>query len=195
MKTTKFFSAAVLFFSVATSFFFASCTSEEKDEQNHTPEYVQKKQQQLKNKVSDKKIISAEAEISEDITDLYDIKATYVYEGQTIVEDLEDLNEYNTIEKLEVIKLKKYGLVKDFGKSTVKVTITASLKQDAMARVEAMPDDKNFSYLYGGDIHNIADKSTINKGVQTVGLNGISKEILIKLLNRGDRQLKERTFE
>ena len=77
---------------------------------------MQKKQQQLKNKVSDKKIISAEAEISEDIADLYDIKATYVYEGQTIVEDLEDLNEYNTIEKLEVIKLKKYGLVKDFGK-------------------------------------------------------------------------------
>lgn len=50
-------------------------------------------------------------------------------------------------EELTIISFKKYGFSKTVESDKVGVTITATPRSDAIARVEAMPDDSKFIYF------------------------------------------------
>ena len=148
MKATKFFNVATILFTVATSFFATSCTDEFKDEPEtgYYSIYDQKEVQ---------KTLETTVEIGENIDSFYDLKAKYVYNGISVEEPLMDLNEYEktrAVSKIDgevkIANIKKYGLTKKFNNVAVHVTITATPKADAIARVQAMPDDAVFLNLF-----------------------------------------------
>lgn len=185
MKATKFFNVAAILFTVATSFFCASCTDEEKDEQDRMPVYVHNDQQQEQQIKSDKNIVEFYAVLGTDMYDMYDLKATYTYDGKTEVENLEYVREQMRLSR----NVKIFGLVKEFDKSQqVEVILTAYLKPDAIARAEALSDTTLTYFHVHGEVQNLADRSdepSFNTKLATV-----RKSEMIKMMTEfGDIEL------
>lgn len=184
MKATKFFGVATFLFTVATSFFCTSCTDDFHEEKDDMPVHMQQQN----------KPIYTYVEIADNIADLYDLNAEYVYDGDTIVEALNDMNETEelsrTNKKNEVVtvRLKKYDYTQTNVKNLHKVIITATPKADAVANVEAQSDDTVYDYNIVSVSHTEQDAHGTNKRQTTGGIR-MDKQGILRLLAKGKIQL------
>lgn len=190
MKATKFFNVATILFTVATSFFCASCSDEEQKEQDRMPVYVQQQN----------KPIYTYVEIADNIADLYDLGVTYIYEDKTVVEDLNDKNEFvektrlNSRNEEVILKLKKYDFIQEDVANLRKVIVTATPKADAVAKVEAMPDNTLFDNHIFCFTGKKADMNSANQGETKGHVYGLLKNGAIIMLSRGKVDVATKTF-
>ena len=189
MKTKNILFAA--FITVVAPIFFTSCINEEKDELDQMSyEYNQKKKSQNKQ-------LETVAEIAENIADLYDLKVTYEMDGRTVVEDLKDMNVTETFThrtpfgEPRIVNVKQFGFSKYVGKNSINMTITATPKADAIAKVEAMPEDARFDFVIYSKTKckTICDAFHRNSNDQLS--TNVSKTLLMKRLMAGDCTLEK----
>lgn len=190
MNTKFFFPVATLLLTATTNFFCVSCKNEEMEELDNMSEYVQN------SKRADTKIIDVYADIAEDIADFYVLKATYEYQGEEIVEVLDDMNKTEEITECNkngepcIVKYKKYKMTKQFGNSPVTVKVIATPKSDAIAKMETKADDAVLNCKFAAKVLNQLEDPAANSGVRRLELRGLSKEKVIKFIGGGDRVIE-----
>ena len=193
MKTANIFTAATLLFSVAASFFCTSCMTEYKEELKKVPVY------EMTEKKAQQKNVEAKLEIADDIADFYDLKAKFEYDGKTDVEPFKtyEMDKARTPDpKGEMIikNIRNYSITKNCGVTYGEVTIIATPKADAIAKVEAMPDDAFLLYTIDGN-------SVVNGRTSSYGLFPFikkggckSKSELIQILKKGEQTVHSKEF-
>lgn len=189
---TKFLNISAVIFIVASSLFGTSCT--DYDEGGYYP--LQDEPENIQ------KNLETRAKISEDAAEFYDIKATYKYNGVNVEENLQDLfmdektryASQDPDEELTIISFKKYGFSKTVESDKVGVTITATPKSDAIARVEAMPDDSKFIYFIDSEtrVNGKLNNFYYNKLVK--GCNTMSKAQFLQHLRNGEKLIESQIF-
>ncbi|MBQ0029548.1 MAG: hypothetical protein KBT32_03835 [Bacteroidales bacterium] len=189
MKTANIFTAATLLLSVAASFFCTSCMTEYKEELKQVPVY------EMTEKKAQQKNVEAKLVISDDIADFYDLKAKFEYDGKTVVEPfntykMDKTRAIDSNKEMVVMNVRNYSITKNCGVTYGEVAIIATPKSDAIAKVEAMPDDTIFhDYIKG-----TAGVGCYANSIETLDSFVMNKADFIQSLKKGEKTLLTREF-
>lgn len=189
---TKFLNISAVIFIVASSLFGTSCT--DFDEGGYYP---------LQDEPDDfNKSLETIAKISDDAEEFYDIKATYTYNGMKVEEDLQNLymeektrcGSQDPDMELSIFSFKMYGFSKTVKSDNVSVSVIATPKPDAIARVEAMPDDSKFIFFIDSEtrVNGKLNNFYYNKLVK--GCNTMSKAQFLQHLRNGEKLIESQIF-
>lgn len=194
MAKNNFIFAATLVLSAMFSMCITACTDEETEERDHHYDYIQRT---TKTHAFDKDM-EVSVLIAEDIVDLYDLSVQFHYDGNTIKEKLADLNNlksvtvYSTDKEPIIYTYREYGISKTFGDLPLDIRVIATPKDDALAAVELMPEDKKFAFVFETQITNLNDAldRMYNKPDKKDNY-GMDRDTLIETLQLGEYFIKE----